>query len=49
MGTPMAVNYPNIFLDRFENDMLAEYERRTNLRPFLWMRYIDDGMDEIHR
>ena len=42
MGTPMAVNYANIFLDRFENDMLAEYERRTNLRPFLWMRYIDD-------
>ena len=42
MGTPMAVNYANIFLDRFENDMLAEYERRTNLRLFLWMRYIDD-------
>ena len=42
MGTPMAVNYANIFLDRFENDMLAEYERRTNLRQFLWMRYIDD-------
>ena len=40
MGTPMAVNYANIFLDQFENDMLDEYERKTNLRPFLWIRYI---------
>ena len=42
MGTPMAVNYANIFLDKFENDMLDEYERSTNVRPLFWMRYIDD-------
>ena len=29
MGTPMAVNYANIFLDNFENRMLDEYEKRT--------------------
>ena len=42
MGTPMAVNYANIFLDIFETDMLEEYEKKTNLRPYLWLRYIDD-------
>ena len=42
MGTPMAVNYANIFLDKFENDMLDEYEKSTNKRPMVWMRYIDD-------
>ena len=42
MGTPMAVNYANIFLDKLETEMLKEYESKTNLKPFVWMRYIDD-------
>ena len=42
MGTPMAVNYANLFLEKFETEMLNEYERKTNLRPYTWMRYIDD-------
>ena len=42
MGTPMAVNYANLFLEKFETEMLDEYERKTNLRPYVWMRYIDD-------
>ena len=42
MGTPMAVNYANLFLEKFETEMLNEYERKTNLRPYIWMRYIDD-------
>ena len=42
MGTPMAVNYANLFLDKLETEMLCEYERKTNLRPYVWMRYIDD-------
>ena len=42
MGTPMAVYYANIFLDKFETEMLNEYEAKTNRRPLVWMRYIDD-------
>ena len=42
MGTPMAVNYANLFLNKFETQMLNAYERKTNLRPLIWMRYIDD-------
>ena len=38
----MAVNYANLFLEKFETEMLNEYERKTNLRPYIWMRYIDD-------
>ena len=42
MGTPMAVNYANLFLEKFETEMLNEYEWKTKLRPYVWMRYIDD-------
>ena len=42
MGTPMAVNYANIFLDDFETKMLDEYEKKTKIRPLIWWRYIDD-------
>jgi hypothetical protein len=42
MGTPMAVNYANIFLDKLETEMLKEYESKTNHKPLVWMRYIDD-------
>ena len=42
MGTPMAPNYANIFLDRFESHMLDEYEVATGLKPLVWMRFIDD-------
>ena len=42
MGTPMAVNYANIFLEKLESKMLDDYEKKTNLRPLIWIRYIDD-------
>ena len=42
MGTPMAVNYANIFLEKLELKMLDDYEKKTNLRPLIWIRYIDD-------
>ena len=42
MGTPMAVNYANLFLEELETKMLNEYEEKTKLRPLVWMRYIDD-------
>ena len=42
MGTPMAVNCANLFLDKFDNEMLDEYKKATNIRPMMWMRYIGD-------
>ena len=42
MGTPMAVNYANLFLDKFETEMLSEFEKEFGMKPLVWMRYIDD-------
>ena len=42
MGTPMAVNYANLFMSSFENDLLADYSSIHGTQPFLWLRYIDD-------
>ena len=42
MGTTMAPNYANLFMDKFENDMIQEYAAKTGLRPLVWFRYIDD-------
>ena len=42
MGTPMAPNYANLFMDKFENDLIEEYAAKTGLRPLVWFRYIDD-------
>ena len=42
MGTNMAVNYANIFMEKFENDMLRAYEEKYKKRPELWLRFIDD-------
>ena len=35
MGTPMAVNYANIFLEKLELKMLDDYAKKTNLRPLI--------------
>ena len=42
MGTPMAVSFANIFMTRFECNMLEAYEREHQMRPHLWLRFIDD-------
>ena len=42
MGTPMSCNFANLFMSIVESDMLNEYEAATGIRPFLWLRYIDD-------
>ena len=38
MGTPMAPNYANLFMDRFENDLLNAYYQKTGIRPLIWLR-----------
>ena len=42
MGTPMAPNYANIFMDKFEQGMLDRFYKKTGKRPLIWWRYIDD-------
>ena len=42
MGTPMAPNYANLFMAVYEEDLINSYYASTGLRPFVWVRYIDD-------
>ena len=42
MGTPMAVNFANLFMANFETKLLSEFEKQTGEKPLLWLRYIDD-------
>ncbi len=42
MGTPMAPNYANLFMDKFESDVLQSFREKTGLGPLVWFRYIDD-------
>ena len=43
MGTPMAVNFANIFMSKFEEEMLDEFQSIYSLRPALWLHFIDDS------
>ena len=38
MGTALAPNYTNLFMDRFETKALSIW----HLKPILWLRFIDD-------
>ena len=38
MGTAVAPNYANLFMDRFETKALANW----SLKPLIWLRFIDD-------
>ena len=42
MGTPMAVNFANLFMAKFETEMLADYKKKFKKLPIVWLRYIDD-------
>ena len=42
MGTPMAVNFANVFMGSFERRMLQDYERIYDRKPTVWLRYIDE-------
>ena len=42
MGTGMAVNYANLFMASFEDNMLKSYFDKTGIKPTLWLRFIDD-------
>ena len=36
MGTPMACNYANVFMGKFEQLMLRDYEISFNRKPSVW-------------
>ena len=38
----MAVNFANIFMSKFEEETLDEFQSIHGLRPALWLRFIDD-------
>ena len=42
MGTPMAPNYANLFMTKFETDLIESYYKSKGVRPLVWYRYIDD-------
>ena len=33
MGTPMAVNFANLFMSKFESDLLNDYEAQYGCHP----------------
>jgi len=42
MGTPMAVNFANPFMAKFEQELLFQYEKESGRKPSSWLRFIDD-------
>ena len=42
IGTPMAVNLANLFMRKFETDLLNDYRNKYNKSPGIWLKYIDD-------
>ena len=42
MGTPMAPNYANLFMDKLERNLLESFKKKTGKEPLVWWRYIDD-------
>ena len=42
MGTPMAPNYANLFMDDFEQNLINDFHKQTGKKPLVWWRYIDD-------
>ena len=42
MGTRMALNYANLFMDNFEHNLLRDYSKTTGLSPLVWFRFTDD-------
>ena len=41
MGTSMAPNYANIFMDMFEQKLLNDFQKKTGMKPLIWVRFID--------
>ena len=42
LGTPMAPNYPNLFMENFEQNLLPDYSQKTRLSLLIRPRFIND-------
>ena len=42
VGSPVSVNFANLFMGQFKTNMLNDYESKYNKLPGIWLRYIDD-------
>ena len=42
MGTPMSVNLANLFMGKYETNLLNDYQNKYNKSRGIWLRYIDD-------
>ena len=42
IGTPMTVNFTNVFMERLERRMLQDYKRIYGRKPMALLNYIDD-------
>ena len=42
MGTPMALNYGNLFMGNYKQNILRDYFQKTGLSPLVWFCFIDD-------
>ena len=49
MGTPMAPNYANIFMAKFETDLIRSFHEKTGNKPLVWFRYIDDIFQNVQQ
>ena len=50
------MNYANLFMAKFEENVITSYHASTGLKPLVWYRYIDDifliwthGDDELQK
>ena len=41
-GSPMSVNFANLFMGQFETNMLNDYKSKYNKLLGIWLRHIDD-------
>ena len=39
MGTPMAPNYANFFMNNFEQNLLHDYSQKTGLSPMVFFLF----------
>ena len=42
MGSPMAANYADLFMDMFETSLLNDFHKKTGKKLLIWLRFIDD-------
>ena len=42
MGSPVAANYADLFMDMLETSLLNDFHKKTGKKLLIWLRFIDD-------